>query len=132
MESPVLLFDGVCPVCNFWVSFIIRHERDHVILFSAQQSAFAQQIFEQYHIQSVELQTIVFIEEGTVFTESAAVFQILRYLNHPWKALHVLRFIPRSMCNVIYRWVARHRYRWFGKMDQCKLYPHELRHRFKE
>lgn len=131
MEAPIVLFDGVCHFCNYWVSFLLKNETTPRIVFSPQQSEFAQLIATQYSFSFSTIDSIVFIDNEKVYLRSAAVFQLLLHVRYPWKALRLFRWLPRFVTDALYRLVAKIRYRWFGKSSECKIYPKEVQHRFK-
>lgn len=125
----IVFFDGVCNLCNGAVQFILKRESQPRLKFAALQSAaFAQRA--QPLMREIP-DSIIFLEAGRLFTESDAVLRISRYLRQPWPVLGCLgRIIPRWLRNPLYRFIARHRYRWFGKREACYMPTPALRGRF--
>jgi predicted DCC family thiol-disulfide oxidoreductase YuxK len=126
----IILFDGVCSFCNFWVRFIIRHDKAAKFRFAPFQSHIALQILGDQSADIRQLQSVVLIEQGIVYTESTAALRICRQLDGMWKLGYVFIFIPRALRDMVYRFVAAHRYRWFGKKSHCMMPDPKDRHRF--
>lgn len=131
-KHAIILFDGVCNLCNHSVQFIIQHDCEGYFLFASLQSRMAESLFSAYQIPSSRLGSIVLIEEGRFFTESTAVLRICRRLDGLWKGLNVLVIIPRVIRDALYRRFAMHRYKFFGKKETCILPTPEIRERFLE
>jgi predicted DCC family thiol-disulfide oxidoreductase YuxK len=125
----IVLFDGVCNLCSSSVQFIIARNSKKNIKFAALQSDFGQAQLTKYQLSS-EVRTIVLIKGEQIFTRSAAVLEICKELNGLYPLLVFLKIIPRPLCDWIYNFVARRRYRWFGKKDQCWLPTPDLQSRF--
>jgi predicted DCC family thiol-disulfide oxidoreductase YuxK len=131
-RAPLILFDGVCNLCNGWVRFVVRRDPAGVFRFAAQQSPAGQALIEERMRGAVELSSVILIVDDAAYTESDAVLQILARLGRPWSWVVFLRFIPRRVRDVCYRFIARHRYRWFGKTELCQIPSPEIRSRFIE
>lgn len=117
----VVFFDGVCNLCDSSVQFILKHDRTGKLRFSSLQSEAARHLLMPHGLEEAYLDSIVFLDGGMIFTESDAVLRIARYLRPPWKYLAWFRFIPKSIRDIAYRFIARNRYSWFGKKDQCMI-----------
>jgi predicted DCC family thiol-disulfide oxidoreductase YuxK len=138
VSSPVVLFDGVCNLCNGSVNFVIDHERGTDLRFAALQSdaarklvaAAAGEVAARELAGGDEPASIVVVEDGKVYTRSTAALRVARHLRAPWRWLAVFVLVPRPIRDAVYRWIARRRYRWFGKADQCRVPTPELRARF--
>jgi predicted DCC family thiol-disulfide oxidoreductase YuxK len=127
---PVLLFDGVCNLCNGSVQFIIRRDSEGRFRFASLQSAAGQRYLDELRIDRQALDSLILIEGDRWFKESDAVLRIAHLLGGPWKALGIFRLVPRPLRDRAYRVIARNRYRWFGKRESCWLPTPELRERF--
>jgi len=127
---PVILFDGVCNLCNSSVQFIIKRDPGAKFRFSSLQSENAKQLLQQAGLDHTMTDTVVLLYHGRAYTQSDAALQIARRLTGLWPVLYVLIVIPRPVRNAVYNWIARNRYRWFGKKDQCMIQSPELKHRF--
>lgn len=128
--KPVILFDGVCNLCNGFVQSIIKIDPQGKFQFAALQSEFGQEVMAKAQLPVHELNTVILYDNGKIFTHSDVPLEICRRLGGAWTLLLVFKFIPRSLRNRIYNWVARNRYRWFGKQESCMIPTPELRQRF--
>jgi predicted DCC family thiol-disulfide oxidoreductase YuxK len=126
-DRPVVVFDGVCNLCNRAVDFVVRHDRDGVFLLAANQSDAAARLLGD---QASDLDTIVLVDGDAVHTRSDAVLRIAGRLPWPWRAAVAGVVVPRPLRDALYRLVARRRYRWFGRRDTCRLPSPEEAERF--
>jgi predicted DCC family thiol-disulfide oxidoreductase YuxK len=134
--APVLLYDGVCGVCNRAVRTILRFDPAGPLRFAALQSVFAKAIIER-HPEIGNVDSVVFVDDPgqpseRVAVRSAAALRVADYLGGPWKALAVARLVPTPVRDWLYDRFAAIRYRVFGKYDSCPLPPPEVRARFVE
>lgn len=126
---PVLFFDGECNLCNSFVQFIIRHDRQKQFLFSPLQSPAGQQA--RLHIaQNANLSTVILLHNGRYLSRSAAALTVLKMLGMPWSLLYAATIFPAFLRNFVYDLIARNRYKWFGKRDTCMIPTPELMERF--
>ncbi len=117
---PLVLFDGVCGLCNWFVSFILKRDRAGVFLFSPLQGETAARLLSEE--ERANLSTVVLMHRGRAFRHSAAVVRIFWALGGFWSLIGTLLWIvPRPVRDWGYRFVARNRYRWFGKKETCRL-----------
>jgi predicted DCC family thiol-disulfide oxidoreductase YuxK len=130
LQEPLILFDGVCNLCNGWVRFVIRRDPIGVFRFVAQQSPVGQAVIEAHVRGAGQLFSIVLIADGRAYTESDAILQIFARLRSPWSWIALLQIIPRRVRDTSYRFIVRHRYRWFGKTETCQVPSAEVRSRF--
>jgi predicted DCC family thiol-disulfide oxidoreductase YuxK len=130
MRSPqhVVLFDGVCNLCNGAVRFILARDPAGRFRFASLQSEAARRLLRD----DGRAETIVLLEAGKTYTKSTAALRIARGLRFPWPLLYAFVAVPRPLRDLVYDWVARHRYRWFGKRETCLLPTPEVRGRFVE
>ncbi len=126
----VLLFDGHCNLCNFWVNFLLIADSQHKLKFAAQQSAAGKQLIFQFDNDSIEPESVILIDRGIPFTKSDAVLKTLRLLGGFWRLLYILVIIPRPIRDFVYDFIARRRFRWFGRRDQCRIPSSQERERF--
>lgn len=129
VNDPVILFDGVCNLCNSSVNFIIDRDRG-AFKFASLQSEEAQSILNEYGVDPTKLESIVLVDKGLVYNKSTAALHIAGYLKGLWPVVKVFLVLPRVMRDFIYDIIARNRYKWFGKSDACRIPTPELRHRF--
>jgi len=128
--ASLVLFDGVCNLCNGFVQFAIARDPRRQFQFGALQSAAARRVLELHDAPDPLPDTIVLVEDGRVFTGSTAALRIARRLTFPWSLASALLAVPRPFRDWIYAIVARHRYRWFGRRDHCLVPTPALRARF--
>lgn len=126
----VVVFDGMCNLCAHSVAFILVHERDNVIQFAASQSAAGRELLREFGFEAENLATFVFIEDGKAHVRSDAALEVARHLRLPWRLLRVLRLMPRPFRDSIYGFLAKNRFRWFGKRESCVVASPEQRSRF--
>lgn len=120
-DSNIILFDGVCNLCNSSVQFIIKRNKKQHFYYASLQSDVAKEILLQHLEKKITLDTIVFIEKGNIYTKSTAALRISRYLDGLWKFAYVLIIIPRPIRDAFYDFVAKKRYMWFGKRESCMI-----------
>lgn len=128
-DHPIVLFDGVCNLCNSSVQFIIDRDPGAIFRFAPLQSGLGEMLVKIHGLPE-DIETIVLIESGRAYSHSTAALRIARRLQGAWKLLYGFIIIPRFLRNVGYRFVARNRYRWFGKEESCRMPTPELQQRF--
>jgi predicted DCC family thiol-disulfide oxidoreductase YuxK len=128
----VILFDGVCNLCNGAVRFVIERDRAARFQFAALQSAAAAPLLGDAASGQSLPDSIVLVENGRVFTRSTAALRIARGLSFPWSAAYWFIAVPRPFRDWVYDLVARNRYNWFGRRDICMVPTPALRARFLE
>lgn len=129
-QHPILLFDGVCNLCNGAVQFLIQRDPKGIFRFASLQSDAAQGLLSQFPQAPTDISTIILVEDGRMYTKSDAALRAARYLSGAWPALYGFIIVPRPIRNAVYDWIARNRYRWFGKKDQCMIPTPGLKERF--
>jgi len=127
---PVVLFDGVCNLCHATVRFVLEHDRAGHFRFAPLQSELGRTLLGAHGLDADALDNVVLVDAAGAHVRSDAVLRILRELGAPWRWLAALRFLPRALRDRGYDWIARNRYRWFGKKDACPLPRPEWRDRF--
>jgi predicted DCC family thiol-disulfide oxidoreductase YuxK len=135
MADGVVLFDGVCNLCNASVLFVIDRDPDSRFRFAALQSDEAQVLLREIdadrdHDRPLDLSSVLLIEGPHVYDRSGAALRIARKLSGAWPVLSVFLLVPRPIRDAVYNWIARNRYRWFGRQDACRIPTPELRARF--
>lgn len=128
--SPLVLIDGVCLMCQGATKFIIQRDPAKKFFFASLQSEMGKQMLVKGGLPEDAMNTIVFIENGMYYTRSTAVLRIARHLKFPWSLLYFFIIVPRFIRDPIYQFIARHRYRWFGKSDHCMIPTPKDRERF--
>jgi predicted DCC family thiol-disulfide oxidoreductase YuxK len=126
----IILFDGVCNFCNVAVIFIIQQDRNAKFNFASLQSTFGQEKLKQFGLSSDELSTIVLLNKGRIFTKSSAALEIARHLDGLWPLFSLFKIVPSRVRDFAYDFIARNRYRWFGKREACMIPTPKLKSRF--
>jgi predicted DCC family thiol-disulfide oxidoreductase YuxK len=129
-ENAVILFDGVCNFCNGAINFVLKQDKKAVFRFAPLQSEAGQKLLQEYKLSTAEFDSFVLIDNGKVYKKSAASLQVMNKLPWYWKELQLLRIIPVAFRDAIYDFIARNRYKWFGKKEQCMIPTPEMRKRF--
>jgi predicted DCC family thiol-disulfide oxidoreductase YuxK len=119
-ENKILLFDGVCNLCNGTVNFILKRDKSKQIQFVLLQSEVGKVLVSRLRLPE-ELDSIIFLSGDNVFIESEAAFEIAKLLPTPWNWFLIFKIIPVKLGNGIYRWIAKNRYHWFGKREKCRI-----------
>ena len=120
-STPIVLFDGVCHLCDRTVQFVLDRDSAGVFRFAALQSSLGQRLLRQYDLPTDALDTMVLIHRGKAYTRSGAVLRMMRRLKFPWNLGAVFLIIPPPLRDLCYRFIAKRRYRWFGSRDECRL-----------
>ncbi len=126
----IVFYDGTCGFCQASIQLALKYNKKQDLYFAALQSGLAQELVPQAQLPDPLPDSILFFENGRLFTESEAALRIARHLTFPWSVLYYFRFIPLSFRNFVYRFVARHRYLIAGRTEACMLPSPEERARF--
>ena len=129
-EQSVVLFDGVCNLCNGSVNFIIDRDKRQRFQFASLQSEAGQALLRQHGLSGTYLQSLVLIEPRKVYFRSTAALHIARHLSQPWPLFYVFIALPSVIRDFFYDIVARNRYRLFGKSETCRIPTEAERARF--
>lgn len=130
MSESLILFDGVCNLCNGWVDFVIRRDPAKQFHFAALQSEAARRILAVRGFSADEMSGVYLVEPERILTQSGAILRIASRLKGPAKLWAVFWIVPPFLRDAVYRFVARRRTRWFGKRDTCRVPSPEEKERF--
>lgn len=117
---PLVLFDGVCILCNGTVDFIIKKDKERKFRFVPLQSDAGIKLIERFNIPP-DIDSVILINNNQIYLESDAALEIVRQLANPWKLLYAFKIIPQKLRDGIYRWIAKNRYNWFGTKKVCRV-----------
>ncbi|MDP4264850.1 MAG: thiol-disulfide oxidoreductase DCC family protein [Bacteroidota bacterium] len=131
-EGPVVLFDGVCNLCNHSIQFIIKRDRKKKFLFASLQGKTGQEILKKFGLPDNQFNSFILADGDKVYTRSSAALHIARELKGGWKLLYGFMIVPRFIRDSVYNLVAKNRYKWFGKKEECWVPAAELKERFLE
>lgn len=130
MTAPVLLFDGVCNLCNASVQWVLRHDRHGIFQFAALQSETGQSLLRKWGRPVEDFDSVVLVDGDRLLLHSDVPLEIARRIGGGWQLLYVFKIVPRPLRDAVYHWVARNRYRWFGRKAECMLPRPEWKGRF--
>jgi len=131
-SGPIVLFDGVCKFCNASVNFIIDHDPAGRIRFAALQSEAGQALLRKFRLDTSEFDTLILVEGERFWARSTAALRVAGHLGGPWRYLSALLLMPAFLRDPLYDVLARNRFRWFGRLDACRVPTPEVRARFLE
>lgn len=130
-EHPAIVFDGVCVLCSHWVDFILRHDRAGRFRLAPMQGRHGRALLIAHGLSPDDPVSFLLVDQGQGYSDTDAIARVLGQLGAPWRAASaMLRMIPRFLRDPAYRWIARHRYRLFGRRKQCRLPEPEQAWRF--
>jgi predicted DCC family thiol-disulfide oxidoreductase YuxK len=115
----VIVFDGVCVLCNGWVRFLLRHDHARRYRFAAMQSESGRGLLAAHGLDPDDPNSFLLLEGGRAWTDTDAIQRVLTGLGGRWRLAVIISGCPRPLRDPLYRWVARNRYRWFGRRDHC-------------
>ena len=130
INNPVIFFDGVCNLCNSSVQFVIKRDPKANFRFASLQSDLAKQLLPKGLSEDDNLQSIVMLSGDTVYTKSTAALRVAKKLSGLWPVLYLFMLIPKFLRDAVYDFIARNRYKWFGKKDECMIPTPEMKERF--
>ena len=135
MESDITLnnivfFDGVCNFCNNSVNFLIDRDPNHTYKFASLQSDLARDILPKYGVDPLSMHSIILLKNGKIYQRSSAALEITKKMSGGWPLLGILKIIPAFVRDFCYNIIANNRYKWFGKLDSCRMPTPEIQERF--
>lgn len=128
----IILFDGICNLCNQSVQFVIKHDKANQFLFASLQSDFGQNFLKEKKLDATYFDSMVFIENNKFYTKSSAPLRIAKYLDQKVSWLRFFMIVPKPIRDFVYSIISKNRYRWFGKKESCWLPTPELKAKFLE
>ena len=126
----IILFDGVCNFCNFWVNFLLDRDKKDKFRFTALQSEKGGELLKKISLSTEDFDTFILIDEEKFYIKSTAVLRVARNLPGFWKALYVFIIVPAPIRDFAYSLVAKNRYKFFGKKEACRIPTPEERKKF--
>lgn len=129
-HDAIIVFDGVCALCNGWVRFLLRHDREQRYRFAAMQGEQGRALLSAHGLDPDDPMSFLLIEAGQAWTDTDAIARVLVGLGGVWRVAAILRWLPRALRDPLYRLIARNRYRLFGRYEHCLLPTLEQRARF--
>ncbi len=129
-KEAIILFDGVCNLCNSSVQFVLKHDNKNQFLFASLQSDAARNLLLQFNRENDKMMSLVLLEDDRFYEKSTAALRIGKKLRAPWNFLYFFIIIPKAIRDLVYNFIAKNRYKWFGKRDSCLTYNGEYKNRF--
>ena len=126
----ILLFDGVCNLCNGFVQFVIKCDKKEKVKFASLQSEVGKQLLIKHNLPQEEFKSFVYIKNNQVLLKSTAALTLMKDMEGFWQLLYIFIIVPKFIRDFIYSVVAKNRYKWFGKKDVCMIPNEKLHHRF--
>src|SRR6185369_3792456 len=130
--KPIILFDGVCNLCNWSVQYILKRDKKKKFLFATLQGKTGQELLRKHHLPTNDFNSFILAEGDRISTRSTAVLRMLKILGRRWKLFYGFIILPRFFRNWIYSMIAKNRYKWYGKRQECMVPTAEIRERFLE
>lgn len=128
--QPIIFFDGVCNLCNASVQFVIDRDKENYFKFTALQSDYAKEVLSNFDFNSSALNSILLLEDGKIYTKSSSVLRIVKKLNGFWPLLYSFYIVPKFLRDWVYDIIAKNRYKWWGKQENCRVPTPELKTKF--
>jgi predicted DCC family thiol-disulfide oxidoreductase YuxK len=129
-DKSLILFDGVCNLCDSSVQFILLRDKKDRFRFASLQSDYGQNILKQHNLPTEKFNSLALIENGKLYQRSTGALRIARRLKGAWPMLFAFIIIPPFIRNFVYDFIARNRYRWFGKKESCMMPRPEWKQKF--
>jgi len=130
MKERVVFFDGVCNLCKRSVQFILTHDPKAIFSFASLQGEAAKKMLSSRQLDAQQMNSFVLLEKGKVYTRSTAALRVAKQMSGIWPVLWVFMLVPTFIRDAVYDWIARNRYRWFGKLETCWIPSPEWKERF--
>ena len=132
-NKKLILFDGVCNLCNSSIQYVIKHDKKNLFMFTALQSEAGKQIIEKYNIDTKKIDSILlYTPEKGIDYKSTAALKVANKLGFPQSLMSIFFIIPPFIRNWVYDYIAKNRYKWYGKKDACMIPTPELKSKFLE
>jgi predicted DCC family thiol-disulfide oxidoreductase YuxK len=130
LQQPVVIFDGVCNLCSSVVQFVIKHDKKNTLMFASLQSNYGQQILKNNNLPADSFNSFLFLENGKLYTKSTGALRLAKHLKGAWPLLYGFIIVPTFIRDAVYAFVAKNRYKWFGKQEACWLPTPNLKAKF--
>lgn len=130
-DKPVILFDGVCNLCSGSVHFILKRDKEKKFRFASLQSQYGQHLLKQFSLPTNTYNSFILFQEGKIYTRSTGALKMFEQLKG-WKWVKIFWLVPKFIRDAVYNLIAKNRYKWFGKKEECWVPTAELKKRFLE
>jgi len=130
ISKKIVLFDGICNLCSSSVQFIIKHDKKNQFLFGSLQGDAGHAYLKKFKLPADQFNSFMLVENEKLYTKSAAALRMLKHVGNGWQLLYAFMIVPAFVRDGIYNWIAKNRYKWFGKKDACWVPTPALKARF--
>lgn len=128
--NKIVLFDGVCNLCSGSVQFILKRDSKNQFRFGSLQGAFGQEVLRKYSLPTDQFNSFMLLEGDTLYTRSTGALRMLKHIGGGWSLLYAFIIVPKPIRDAVYHFIAKNRYKWFGKKEACWLPRPEWKSRF--
>lgn len=129
-DQHIILFDGICNLCNSAVKFVLKRDKNSVFKFASLQSDVAKKLLSKTHVSNMDAGTFVLIENGKTYIRSTAALKVCKHLSGLWPFMTLFMVVPKFIRDWVYNLISKNRYRWFGKQDACMIPSPEVKDKF--
>lgn len=129
-DRPIIVFDGYCALCSGWANFVLKHDKAKIYRLLSAQSPLGQAVYAHYRMDTQDFQSNILLSNGLVWLKSEGSIRMAEGLGFPWRLAGWVRLLPLAWRDRLYSWVARNRFRWFGRRSTCYLPTAEHQARF--
>jgi predicted DCC family thiol-disulfide oxidoreductase YuxK len=129
-DQKIVLFDGVCNLCSSSVQFILKRDKKNQFLFGSLQGNYGQENLKRFNLPQDEFNSFMLVEGDQLYTKSTGALRMLKHLGGGWQLLYAFIIVPKFIRDAVYSFIAKNRYRWFGKREECWLPKPEWKKRF--
>jgi predicted DCC family thiol-disulfide oxidoreductase YuxK len=129
-EKKIILFDGVCNLCSSSVQFILKRDKKNQFLFGSLQGKAGQGYLKKFNLPEDTFNSFMLVEGDKLYTRSSGALRMLKYLGNGWQIFYALIIIPKFIRDSMYNFIAKNRYKWFGKKKECLIPTLELKTKF--
>lgn len=129
-KHKIILFDGVCNLCNGAINFVIKRDKKDIFQFATLQSEIGQELLSKFKIDTSKVDSIILIDGENCYVKSSAALGISKHLSGGYPLLYGFLILPKFIRNNVYDYIARNRYKWFGKKESCMIPTPELKEKF--
>lgn len=129
-SKAVILFDGVCNLCNASVQFVLLRDKKDYFRFASLQSEYGQVTLQKFNLPTQNFDSFILVENDVLYTQSTAALRVAKNISGAWKLLYAFIIIPPFIRNLVYNFIAKNRYKWFGKKEECMIPQPEWEQKF--
>jgi len=130
LDKKIVLFDGVCNLCSNSVQFIIRHDKKNQFLFGSLQGKAGQEYLRKFNLPEDSFNSFMLVENDKLYDRSSGALRMLKHLGNGWQLFYAFIIVPKFIRDGVYNFIAKNRYKWFGKKEACWIPTPELKEKF--